>query len=266
MSRCKTTRPEGHEIQKTPIHNRYTDIQTALSLRETGLEMLTLLIALCVASCTSAYESSLREPEMVNSHQISTYREKIQTVTLELYSTDPLCGYDDLEKEVATKLGCPYDIRLSSISLRSSQQVIDYQPSRDALNTLAEMAKRDPSEYTSKSDYCKVLLSIVSANDRLTPKERKALEVATYVVSDVIEANYGQSSPELRAKWWDSTKRWCRKQWDDGGKCAAGIVGGSGLAALEGASIGSAIPGLGTTAGAIIGGISGGLTGAAAAC
>ena len=54
--------------------------------------------------------------------------------------------------------------------------------------------------------------------------------------------------------------------WASWGKCAAGILGGTGTGGLAGAGIGSVVPGLGTAAGAVIGGISGGLTGAVAAC
>lgn len=54
--------------------------------------------------------------------------------------------------------------------------------------------------------------------------------------------------------------------WDDWGQCAAGIVGGAGLGALEGGGIGAAAGGLGAGPGAVIGGIFGGIAGAAAAC
>jgi len=59
-----------------------------------------------------------------------------------------------------------------------------------------------------------------------------------------------------------STQGW----WSDWGRCAAGILGGTGLGALGGGAAGSVIPVLGTTAGLIIGGIAGGLSGAAASC
>lgn len=59
--------------------------------------------------------------------------------------------------------------------------------------------------------------------------------------------------------------------WKDWGRCAAGIVGGAGIAALGGCAVGAqvglgiaSIPGCGV--GAIMGGIFGGLSGAAAAC
>lgn len=49
-------------------------------------------------------------------------------------------------------------------------------------------------------------------------------------------------------------------------KCALSIIGGAGLGALEGAGVGSAVPGFGTAAGAVVGGVFGGIAGAAAGC
>lgn len=49
-------------------------------------------------------------------------------------------------------------------------------------------------------------------------------------------------------------------------KCALGTAGGAGSTGLAGAGVGSAVPGIGTTAGAIVGGVSGAMSGAAASC
>lgn len=54
--------------------------------------------------------------------------------------------------------------------------------------------------------------------------------------------------------------------WDSWGKCASGIVGNAILGGLSGAGIGTVVPGVGTTAGAVIGAIGGGISGASSSC
>lgn len=49
-------------------------------------------------------------------------------------------------------------------------------------------------------------------------------------------------------------------------KCALGTAGGAGGTGLAGAGVGSTVPAIGTTAGAIIGGVSGGMSEAASSC
>ncbi|MDD7438023.1 MAG: hypothetical protein PUK66_04185 [Bacteroidales bacterium] len=95
----------------------------------------------------------------------------------------------------------------------------------------------------------------------MTQEESTALEIASYVSADIIELKYGGEDPELRS-WSSSAKKWVKKQWNDWGRCAAGVVGSAGTGTLGGAAAGTVIPGLGTTAG----GISGGLVGAASFC
>ena len=57
-----------------------------------------------------------------------------------------------------------------------------------------------------------------------------------------------------------------KRFWKKYGICASGTVGGLGLGILTGASVGSAIPLLGTLGCGLVGGFSGLLAGAAASC
>lgn len=188
----------------------------------------------------------------------------MQDVTRDLYALDPPCGFDNVEKEVTSRLGINYDY--SVVQLRSSGEENVYTPSEEARKAISEMRKIEPTDYITKSDYINALLLVVSKSSGLTEIEKEGLQVATYVSADLIELKYGDTDTELRAKWWDKTKEWCKKQRDDWGRCAAGVVGSAGGGALGGAAAGSAVPAIGTVAGGIAGGISGGLVGAVEYC
>jgi len=54
--------------------------------------------------------------------------------------------------------------------------------------------------------------------------------------------------------------------WTRYGKCASGAAGGLGLGMLTGATVGSAIPFLGTFGCGVLGGVSGFLAGSAGSC
>lgn len=54
--------------------------------------------------------------------------------------------------------------------------------------------------------------------------------------------------------------------WEKWGRCAAGILGGTGAGGIGGAAAGSVLPGLGTVAGAIAGALCGAFSGAVAGC
>jgi len=76
-----------------------------------------------------------------------------------------------------------------------------------------------------------------------------------------LESYLDFNSPASRFEY-DFYRSW----WQRWGRCAAGIVGGTGLGVLTGAAAGSVVPALGTVAGGILGGIFGGLSGASVAC
>lgn len=226
--------------------------------------VLALSALLCAVSCTTINETTPQEEQKVTDVKISDWRQKMQDVTRTLYTIDPLCGYDNVEVEVASRLGVNYNY--PEVKLRSISEEDAYTPSEGARKAISEMMKIDPSEYLTKDEYVNALMLVVSESPNLTDIEKEGLQVATYVSADLIELKYGNAGTELRAKWWDKTKAWCSKQWNDWGRCAAGVVGEAGLSALVGAAAGSEVPVVGTTVGAIVGGVSGGLVGAASFC
>lgn len=223
--------------------------------------ILTLMTVLSVTACNNEMRTSDMPSETTNEIKID-YRTQISQITKKLYRQDPLCGLDNVDQKVFDLMG----IKATSLRSTHTEKSQNYVASQTATTTLNQMMSIDPSEYDLKEDYTKALLSIVRNNTNLTQEESIALEIASYVSADIIELKYGETDTELRAKWWDDTKKWCKKQWDDWGRCAAGVVGSAGGGALGGAAAGSAVPAIGTVAGGVVGGVSGALVGAATFC
>lgn len=222
--------------------------------------ILTLMTVLSLTACSNETRTSDMPSETTNEIKIN-YRSQISQITEKLYKEDPLCGLDNVNQKVFDLMGIKATM-LRSAHIEESQK---YVASQIATTTLNQMMSVDPSEYSSKENYTEALLSIVRNNANLTQEESTALEIASYVSADIIALKYSGEDTELRS-WISSAKQWVKKQWDDWGRCAAGVVGSAGTGALGGAAAGSVIPGLGTTAGGIAGGISGGLVGAASFC
>lgn len=125
--------------------------------------------------------------------------------------------------------------------------------------------------------------SILNSDLKESDKETAVIYLSSQIASiDFVLENTDLVSPDLISSNGRISQDECNKQitsvaeceqswWDSWGKCAAGIVGGAGVAAIGGCSVGAqvglgfaSIPGCGV--GAILGGIFGGLGGAAATC
>lgn len=205
---------------------------------------LIAMIGLTFISCNNEVLPS-NEP-----HQIPS----VSDMVTDLYLNNPDASYDEVEQYVCACFGIsPSDLRYET---KSNNYVSD-----SALKLVNKMSMVDPSVFDSKADYIYALTEIVNTEaSNLNDGELDALIIAISISADVLELQYGGVDTK-------GFKDWCKEQWENWGRCAAGIVGGAGTGALAGAGI-AAIPtvGIGAGVGAIAGGISGALTGAASAC
>lgn len=171
-----------------------------------------------------------------------------------LFLNCPDASYDDVEEYVCICYGIdPADLWCET---KGSGYISD-----SALLLVDVMSEIDPSTFDSKIDYIQALTEILNKDvSNLNEGEYDALSLSILIAADIIELQYSGIDTK-------GFKDWCQKQWDNWGRCAAGVVGGVGLGALAGAGI-AAIEtvGIGAGVGAIIGGISGGLSGAASSC
>ena len=177
----------------------------------------------------------------------------VQMLVEEIYENAPAASYEEVEQYVITRLGISDEDMMTKSNYTS---VI----SDDALQLVTELQQFDPSLYLSKEEYLASLMQkALDFKPFITQREFDSIEAAILISAEVIELKYGNDEETK------SFKSWVKQQWEDWGRCAAGIIGGAGLGALAGAGIAS-IPtcGIGAGAGAIIGGISGALSGAAA--
>lgn len=133
-----------------------------------------------------------------------------------------------------------------------------------------QMEQVNPFEYDTETDYVNALMRIVDGSHAmLTELEMNTLRVAAQISADMIQEKYGalvdaSSGVRTRGERWQSFKEWAKRQWNDWGQCAASIVGDAGIVALGGLAAGSAVPVLGTTAGAVVGAVFGAIHGASA--
>lgn len=218
-----------------------------------------LIVALGLTSCQKNADMMSKQEQLHSSEDCSSdaIASLIKLVN-EIWEIKPTASYEEVESFVWDKFG-------NQISETKSD--ISYEVSQYAFEVLSQMQIVNPSDYMTKDNYIASLNMIIDTNaDNLTEYEKNALYLTVIVSSEIIELKYGGGTPLTKAEWWDNTKAWVERQWDDWGKCAAGIVGGAGGGFLGGAAAGSAVPWLGTVVGGVVGGISGGLGGAAAAC
>ena len=126
--------------------------------------------------------------------------------------------------------------------------------SQNAKDIVEELCSVDPQQADTKEEYIESLYQILNnKKNNVTSEEFEGIKNSIFISSYIMDLYLNEKG--LTRGWW---AKW--------GKCAAGIAGGALTAGLGGAVAGSALPLLGTTAGAIIGAIGGGLGGAAAAC
>lgn len=229
---------------------------------------LSLIAPLLFTSCQSN-TSKIPEYETTAVFQFSVEQDRgtLTSLISKIYRTAPFASYDEIATEVQKAYSLPQNTFTQPTLKAQQEKLKEFVPSEVAAEALNKIKLIDPSLYITKSDYTNALLRVINSEEKLSLVEKDALTIASYISADLIELKYGcNDDATLKAAWWDKTKAWVKKQWNDWGKCAAGTVGGAGLGALAGAGTGSVIPALGTTAGAIAGGISGGLSGAAASC
>ena len=216
------------------------------------MKNLTILYLLPITLLLSACNS-------MNIIEESKYNEipSIESLIDELYYTNPNASYDETEAFVCGKLGIdPSDYARTKAESNAAPGISDL-----ALELIDEIASFDPSSFDTKEEYIAKLQSVVvSKKELLYDSEFDALNVAISVSAEIIQLKFGD--PDTK-----SFKEWCKKQWDDWGRCVAGIVGEAGLGAIAGACLGG-IEGcvIGSIPGAIIGGICGGLDGASSSC
>ena len=206
------------------------------------------IVFLVVSSCSVVNDSPLKLEKQQS-------EVPIQTLVAEIYENNPVASYEDVEQYVITRLGISYD----ALETKSDDNSVI---SNDALRLVSELQKIDPSLFSTKDEYMASLMQIaLGYRPLITQAEFDSIEAAILISAEVIELKYGNDEETK------GFKSWVKQQWEDWGRCAAGIIGGAGLGALAGAGIAS-IPtcGIGAGAGAIIGGISGALSGAAASC
>ena len=177
----------------------------------------------------------------------------IESMVRDLYINHPNADYDYVESYVCAKLGkTPDDLVITKS---------DYQPSQVAIDLVKQISEVVPSSFESKEEYISCLQLIANTQkDYLLDGELDAIGVAITVSAEIIQLKFGD--PDTK-----SFKEWCKKQWEDWGRCVAGIVGEAGLGAIAGAALGGIEGcGIGAVPGAIIGGICGGLDGASSSC
>lgn len=177
----------------------------------------------------------------------------LEFMVRDLYLNHPDADYDFVESYVCERLHInPGDFAFTKTN---------YQPSKVALDLVSQITEVDPSTFERKEGYIECLQGFVDTQKEvLSDAEYDALGIGIIVAAEIIELKFG--SLDTR-----SFGEWCKRQWDNWGRCVAGTVGGAGLGAIAGAGLG-AIEGavVGAIPGAIIGGVSGGLSGAASSC
>ena len=243
------TRRSGHQLCNSMGRRSNYSLNQITCIVKKFFSFISLVV-LVVSSCSVVNDSPLDLEEQQS--EVS-----IQTLVAEIYENDPAASYEDVEQYVITRLGISYE----ALETKSDDNNIS-NISEEALHLVSELQQIDPSLFSSKDDYLASLMQIaVDSKPFITQEEFDSIEAAILISAEVIELKYGN---DVETKGF---KSWVKQQWEDWGRCAAGIVGGAGLGALAGAGIAS-IPtcGIRAGAGAIIGGISGALSGAAASC
>lgn len=209
---------------------------------------LLMPITFFLASCNSQID--LDEPKANDTPTI-------ESIVDELYYTNPTASYEEVEAFVCEKYGInPSDLVATKATNGDEPEISDL-----ALGLIDEIASYDPSTFESKEDYIAKLQSVIEPQKaNLYDGEFDALNVAIIVSAEIIQLKFGGTDTK-------AFKEWCKKQWNDWGRCVFGTVGEAGLGAIAGAGLG-AIDGavIGSVPGAIIGGICGGLDGAASYC
>ena len=141
----------------------------------------------------------------------------------------------------------------------------NWVPGKLALINDVKNAIKTTENYSNFIEQLRVIVSKFVRGDYSITSQAEIEGLSYWFASIEASAKYlsisGEEEDNLNPQIKVKCNWWCR--W---GKCAAGILGGAGLGALDGAAAGSILPGLGTVAGGIIGGIAGGLVGGAAAC
>lgn len=197
-------------------------------------------LALFLASCNA-------EPAPAEQQEMS-----IEEMTRSIYLNDPYATYEDVENFVLSNMDVTGYV--------NTKGAYDYTPSALSLSIVDEMSLVDPSDFETKLDYMTCLYGMVREHaSELSLREFFCLNYSIVISAEVIEMKYG-------VKRTRGLKSWVEKQWEDWGKCAAGIVGGAGKGALQGAADSIVNPSPEPIPGAVVGGIVGAMEGASEAC
>ena len=159
-------------------------------------------LALFLASCNA-------EPAPAEQQEMS-----IEEMTRSIYLNDPYATYEDVENFVLSNMDVTGYV--------NTKGAYDYTPSALSLSIVDEMSLVDPSDFETKLDYMACLYGMVREHaSELSLREFLCLNYSIVISAEVIEMKYG-------VKRTRGLKSWVEKQWEDWGKCAAGIVGRQG--------------------------------------